>query len=142
MQIAPPNANGAARAMRKGGVEPPRPLGHTLLRRARLPFRHFRVDGGLFTPRGDAVRGRNGRACYPWALPVTPRAAPCGPRTRGPRTPEQDEENVKVDYIEESPVRKALTFEVEPERVQQEIETLRTDLPATTSDTTKSSKTR
>jgi trigger factor len=30
---------------------------------------------------------------------------------------------VKVDYIEESPVRKALTFEVEPERVQQEIET-------------------
>jgi len=29
---------------------------------------------------------------------------------------------VKVDYIEESPVRKALTFEVEPERVQQEIE--------------------
>ncbi len=30
---------------------------------------------------------------------------------------------MKVDYIEESPVRKALTFEVEPERVQQEIET-------------------
>jgi trigger factor len=30
---------------------------------------------------------------------------------------------VKVDYIEESPVRKALTFEVEPERVQQEIDT-------------------
>jgi trigger factor len=30
---------------------------------------------------------------------------------------------VKVDYIEESAVRKALTFEVEPERVQQEIET-------------------
>jgi trigger factor len=30
---------------------------------------------------------------------------------------------VKVDYIEESAVKKALTFEVEPERVQQEIET-------------------
>jgi trigger factor len=29
---------------------------------------------------------------------------------------------VKVDYIEESPVRKALAFEVEPERVQQEID--------------------
>jgi trigger factor len=29
---------------------------------------------------------------------------------------------VKVDYIEESPVRKALTFEVEPERVQAEID--------------------
>ena len=30
---------------------------------------------------------------------------------------------MKVEYIEESPVRKALTFEVEPERVQQEIDT-------------------
>jgi trigger factor len=30
---------------------------------------------------------------------------------------------VKVDYIEESSVRKALTFEVEPERVQKEVET-------------------
>lgn len=29
---------------------------------------------------------------------------------------------MKVDYIEESPVRKALTFEVEPERVQREID--------------------
>src|SRR5215813_8271868 len=29
--------------MRKGGLEPPRPHGHTLLRRARLPFRHFRA---------------------------------------------------------------------------------------------------
>ena len=35
----------SARSMRKEGLEPPRPLGHTLLRRARLPFRHFRVDG-------------------------------------------------------------------------------------------------
>jgi trigger factor len=35
---------------------------------------------------------------------------------------------VKVDYIEESAVRKALTFEVEPERVQQEIETRARDL--------------
>jgi trigger factor len=30
---------------------------------------------------------------------------------------------VKVDYVEESAVKKALTFEVEPERVQEEIET-------------------
>ena len=30
---------------------------------------------------------------------------------------------MKVDYVEESPVKKALTFEVEPERVQQEIDT-------------------
>jgi trigger factor len=38
--------------------------------------------------------------------------------------PEQKKrKTVKVDYIEESAVKKALTFEVEPERVQQEIET-------------------
>ena len=30
---------------------------------------------------------------------------------------------MKVDYVEETSVRKALTFEIEPERVQQEIET-------------------
>jgi trigger factor len=30
---------------------------------------------------------------------------------------------LKVDYIEESPIKKALVFEVEPERVQQEIDT-------------------
>jgi trigger factor len=30
---------------------------------------------------------------------------------------------LKVDYVEESPVKKALTFEIEPERVQQEIDT-------------------
>ncbi len=30
---------------------------------------------------------------------------------------------MKVDYIEESPIKKALAFEVEPERVQQEIDT-------------------
>jgi len=29
---------------------------------------------------------------------------------------------LKVDYVEESPVKKALTFEIEPERVQQEID--------------------
>ena len=29
--------------VRKGGVEPPRPSGHTDLNRARLPFRHLRV---------------------------------------------------------------------------------------------------
>jgi len=45
-----------------------------------------------------------------------------GTRCR-PGGPEQKRRTVKVDYIEESPVRKALTFEVEPERVQQEIET-------------------
>ena len=27
--------------VREGGVEPPRPHGHTDLNRARLPFRHF-----------------------------------------------------------------------------------------------------
>ena len=32
--------------MRKGGLEPPRPFGLTVLSRARLPFRHFRVTGG------------------------------------------------------------------------------------------------
>ena len=31
------------KVMRKGGFEPPRPFGHTVLSRARLPFRHFRV---------------------------------------------------------------------------------------------------
>ena len=30
---------------------------------------------------------------------------------------------MKVDYVEETAVKKALTFEVEPERVQQEIDT-------------------
>jgi trigger factor len=35
---------------------------------------------------------------------------------------------LKVDYVEESSVRKALTFEVEPERVQQEIDTRARDL--------------
>ncbi len=35
---------------------------------------------------------------------------------------------MKVDYIEESSVRKALTFEVEPETVQQEIDTRARDL--------------
>src|SRR5262245_34895612 len=33
--------------MRKGGLEPPRPHGHTLLRRARLPFRHFRAASAV-----------------------------------------------------------------------------------------------
>src|SRR6478609_11957862 len=30
----------------KGGVEPPRPFGHTDLNRARLPFRHLPSDAG------------------------------------------------------------------------------------------------
>jgi hypothetical protein len=33
--------------VRKGGFEPPCPLGHTVLSRARLPFRHFRVGEAL-----------------------------------------------------------------------------------------------
>ena len=33
--------------MRKGGLEPPRPCGHQLLRLARLPLRHFRVTDSL-----------------------------------------------------------------------------------------------
>ena len=44
-------------------------------------------------------------------------------------TPQKKEvSSLKVDYVEESPVKKALTFEVEPERVQQEIDTRARDL--------------
>ena len=32
-----------AQIVRKGGLEPPRPFGHTVLSRARLPLRHSRV---------------------------------------------------------------------------------------------------
>src|SRR6185437_6220213 len=34
----------------KGGVEPPRPFGHTDMNRARLPFRHFPGTAGLRDP--------------------------------------------------------------------------------------------
>src|SRR3954470_9304033 len=53
----------------KGGVEPPRPFGHTDLNRARLPFRHLPwrattlsadrgpLTGGRSAPAGPAVEG-------------------------------------------------------------------------------------
>jgi len=44
--------------------------------------------------------------------------------------PGRERSSLKVDYIEESPVKKALTFEVEPERVQQEIDTRAAISPA------------
>ena len=40
--------------MRKGGLEPPRPFGHQLLRLARLPLRHFRADPGIVGYAGTA----------------------------------------------------------------------------------------
>ena len=48
--------------VRKGGVEPPRPSGHTDLNRARLPFRHLRV-----TPRPPyrAARPKTGHPGRP-----------------------------------------------------------------------------
>jgi trigger factor len=44
------------------------------------------------------------------------------------RPPEQKRDPLKVDYVEESPVKKALTFEVEAERIQQEIDSRARDL--------------
>src|SRR3954454_23760358 len=42
----------------KGGVEPPRPFGHTDLNRARLPFRHLPWRGGtLAAPCRGLVQG-------------------------------------------------------------------------------------
>src|SRR5918999_6276819 len=46
----------------KGGVEPPRPFGHTDLNRARLPFRHFpaaAAPGRGSTLPKDPRSGRN-----------------------------------------------------------------------------------
>lgn len=37
-----PNVFSSSTMVRKGGFEPPRPFGHTVLSRVRLPFRHFR----------------------------------------------------------------------------------------------------
>src|SRR4051812_49210973 len=43
----------------KGGVEPPRPSGHTDLNRARLPFRHLPWrEGTVPGPRPNPGRGR------------------------------------------------------------------------------------
>lgn len=56
--------------MREGGVEPPRPLGHTALNRVRLPFRHSRERcprGELNLPRPLGHTGLNGAR-----LPVPP----------------------------------------------------------------------
>src|SRR5690606_26890824 len=41
----------------KGGVEPPRPFGHTDLNRARLPFRHFPGAGAGHYPNPGPNRG-------------------------------------------------------------------------------------
>src|SRR5688572_20017556 len=80
--------------VRKGGLEPPRPFGLTVLSRARLPFRHFR-----------ARRSR--------MLPLNPRL------NRGRfHTPE---EPLKVEYNEETPVRKSLSFEIDADVVDKEI---------------------
>src|SRR5436309_8957179 len=47
-QHPPCRMNASVRGLvRKGGFEPPRPFGHTVLSRARLPFRHFRVGAAL-----------------------------------------------------------------------------------------------
>src|SRR5690349_8654445 len=43
----------------KGGVEPPRPFGHTDLNRARLPFRHFPWNSGLRDPSSAERLGRH-----------------------------------------------------------------------------------
>src|SRR5262245_15032813 len=43
----------------KGGVEPPRPFGHTDLNRARLPFRHFPGSAGLRDPPSAERLGRH-----------------------------------------------------------------------------------
>jgi hypothetical protein len=50
------------KVVRKGGLEPPRPCGHQLLRLARLPLRHFRVGSSLVEQvgveeRDDAAAG-------------------------------------------------------------------------------------
>ena len=47
----------------------------------------------------------------------------CSSRPGRPPNKKKRNQSLKVDYVEESPVKKALTFEVEPERVQQEIDT-------------------
>jgi hypothetical protein len=41
--------------VRKGGLEPPRPFGLTVLSRARLPFRHFRPTGIVAHLKGAAA---------------------------------------------------------------------------------------
>src|SRR5207247_2765636 len=83
-QHPPCRMNASVRGVvRKGGFEPPRPFGHTVLSRARLPFRHFRV--------GAALRPQVYTPCYPCRS---------HPRPGGPP--------LKVEYIEETSVRKAL----------------------------------
>src|SRR3954463_10610216 len=46
----------------EGGVEPPRPYGHTDLNRARLPFRHSPVDSDRGYHSGACPTGRRGDA--------------------------------------------------------------------------------
>ena len=108
--------NGRERfTVRKGGLEPPRPLGHTLLRRARLPFRHFRA--GLQLSLAHAPRpARRPRACYLYCFGAVRTGSD------GRRPPAERGIPLKVEYVEETSVRKALTFEIEAEVVEQEIE--------------------
>ncbi len=53
-----------AEGLRKGGLEPPRPCGHQLLRLACLPFHHFRaaVRGSSVVP-DQAARRVSVRTC-------------------------------------------------------------------------------
>src|SRR4249920_1738364 len=92
--------------MRKEGFEPSRPFGHTVLSRARLPFRHFRA--------GQDKCNRVGMLCWIVGRSVAVPVGGCPPI--------QDEVALKVEYIEETAVRKALAFEIEPEVVGKEIE--------------------
>ena len=74
-------------AVRKEGLEPPRPFGHRLLRLARLPFRHFRAleaSGQSYRPAPEVALSRpdiepSGRLS--WTSSVVP-AAGLGRRRR------------------------------------------------------------
>src|ERR687886_197579 len=62
---------GAQELVGMGGVEPPRPFGHTDLNRARLPFRHIPWRTRTVAARGGCPAGgyRTGRR--PGGRPVT-----------------------------------------------------------------------
>jgi trigger factor len=100
-------------SVRKGGVEPPRPFGHTGLSRARLPFRHFR-SGAASVPRSDHHAILAGHPHTAWAGSVAPLPEKGNP--------------LKVDYIEETSVRKALVFELDADVVKAEIDRRAKDL--------------
>jgi hypothetical protein len=60
LRFPPPEAAGLC--VGKGGVEPPRPFGHTDLNRARLPFRHLPFTGAPIA--GCLERLARNRWCY------------------------------------------------------------------------------